>query len=132
MRSRNLCVMISCAIAALAAVADTTYDGLTEVSDVSVLNNADGKHFAADIFANTTAPANAAAVFATKYTVGPMPARSTSTLNTFLRYSGIATEKPTSAPTEKSMPAVIASTYGSFSIAKQPAKVVCDRRSAAH
>lgn len=42
MRSRNLCVMISCAIAALAAVADTTYDGLTEVSDVSVLNNADG------------------------------------------------------------------------------------------
>ena len=83
-----------------------------------------GKHLAAETFANTTAPANAAAVFAIKYTVGPMPARSTSTLKTFFRYSGIATENPTSAPTENSMPTVIASTYGSFSIARHPVKVV--------
>ena len=69
-----------------------------------------GKHFAAEIREKTIAPAKAATVFATKYTVGPIPARSTLTLKTFFRYSGIATEKPTSAPTEKRIPTVIAAT----------------------
>ena len=42
MSCRQLCVAVSCAIAAFGAKADKVFEGLTEVSDVSVLNNADG------------------------------------------------------------------------------------------